>query len=113
MARDIDKEPAFDWWVPFTLRKRDRIISAVTAGVKKVSHKYGVLIPTSIREAFEIDKANGNTFWRDALEKEMKNLRIAFDILEKQQDIPPGYIKTSGHLVFDVRMTLERKARWV
>ena len=25
----------------------------------------------------------------------------------------PGYSKASGHIVFDVRMTLERKARWV
>jgi hypothetical protein len=27
----IDGEPAFEWWVPYTLRKRDVIISAVTA----------------------------------------------------------------------------------
>ena len=113
VARGIDREPAFDWWVPFTLRKRDRIISAVSAGVRKVSHKYGIQIPSSIKEAFELDKTNGDTYWHDALEKEMKNLKIAFDILEKHQDIPPGYIKASGHLVFDVRMTLERKARWV
>jgi hypothetical protein len=25
----IDQEPAFNWWVPHVLRKRDRIISAV------------------------------------------------------------------------------------
>ena len=25
----------------------------------------------------------------------------------------PGWSRSSGHLVFDIRMTLERKARWV
>ena len=29
----IDKEPAFHWWVPFVLRKRNRII-------KKMQSKY-------------------------------------------------------------------------
>jgi hypothetical protein len=33
VARSIDKEPAFQWWVPYTLRKRDRIIAGVNAQV--------------------------------------------------------------------------------
>ena len=43
----------------------------------------------------------------------MENLKVAFDILEDDKPTPHGYTKASGHLVFDVRMTLERKARWV
>ena len=31
--RGIDDEPAFKWWVPYTLRKRDNIIAAVKARV--------------------------------------------------------------------------------
>ena len=38
---------------------------------------------------------------------------MAFDILPEGSKPPPGYTSTSGHLVFDVRMTMERKARWV
>jgi hypothetical protein len=30
-ASAIYKKPAFTWWVPYTLRKRDVIISAVKA----------------------------------------------------------------------------------
>jgi hypothetical protein len=30
-ARNIDDEPAFAWWVPYVLRKRDVIISAVNS----------------------------------------------------------------------------------
>jgi hypothetical protein len=61
-ARNISNEPAFCWWVPFTLRKRDRIISAVKSRVTRITHKYGVEIPRSINEAFKIDERNGDTF---------------------------------------------------
>lgn len=113
VARGIDDKAAFKWWVPFVLRKRDRIISAVTSRVIKNSHKYGVEIPRTIEEAYKLDEKNGNSFWRDAINREMENLKVAFDILKDNQEPPPGFTKASGHLVFDVRMTLERKARWV
>ena len=38
-SRGIVDEPTFAWWVPFTLKKRDKIVSAVVAKVKKKSHK--------------------------------------------------------------------------
>ena len=34
-SRGIEGEPAFAWWVPFTLKKRDKIVSAVVAKVKR------------------------------------------------------------------------------
>jgi hypothetical protein len=113
VAKGIDDEPAFCWWVPYTLRKRDTVISAVKARVKRVTHKYGIEIPRTVEEAYKLDAKNGNTFWRDAIEKEMSNLKVAFDILEESASLPPGWTRASGHMVFDVRMTLERKARWV
>ena len=33
-ARGIDSEPAFAWWVPYTLQKRDIILSKVKARVQ-------------------------------------------------------------------------------
>ena len=113
VARGIDVEAAFCWWVPYTLRKRDSIISAVNARVKRVTHKYGVEIPRTVKEAYLLDERNGNTIWRDAINKEMGNLKVAFDILDVSDALPIGWTKSSGHMVFDVRMTLERKARWV
>ncbi|KAL7553380.1 hypothetical protein ACHAWF_016663, partial [Thalassiosira exigua] len=41
------------------------------------------------------------------------NVGIAFEILEEGARAPPGYRKSSGHLVFDVKMDFTRKARWV
>ena len=48
ISRNIDDEPAFSWWVPYVMRKRDRIISSVNSRVKKVTHKYGVELPSSV-----------------------------------------------------------------
>ena len=61
-ASGVEDEPAFAWWVPYTMRKRDRIIAAVNTRVKKRTHKYGIEVPTSVTHALSIDKANGNTF---------------------------------------------------
>ena len=107
----IAHEPAFAWWVPFTLHKRDHIISAVNARVKRVSHKYGIEIPRSIIHAYEIHARNGDTLWRDALDTKPSNLKVAFDILEDNENLPVVWTKASGHHIFNVRMTLERKAR--
>ena len=42
VANDISDEPAFNWWVKDTLRKRDRIISKVKAKYWRTSHKFGI-----------------------------------------------------------------------
>jgi hypothetical protein len=43
----------------------------------------------------------------------MFNVSIAFKILENHENLLAGYTKSSGHLVFDVKMDFTRKARWV
>ena len=43
----------------------------------------------------------------------MENLKVAFDIKPEGSRPPVNYTLAKGHLIFDVRMTLERKARWV
>ena len=113
MARGIQDEPAFAWLVMYTLRKRDVIVSAVSLRVRNCSHKYGIEIPTSITHAKRIDQNNGNTFWADAILKEMKNVGITFTILDLGKKSPPGWTKASGHLVFDVKIDFTRKVRWV
>ena len=113
VAERIDEEPAFKWWVPYTLRKRDRIIAAVNSRVKKATHKYGVKVPKTVEEAFRLDTANGNSLWRTAINKEMSNVMVAFDILEGHESVPPGYTRATCHIIFDVKMDFTRKARYV
>ena len=113
VARNISDEAAFAWWVPYTLRKRDTIIAAVKARVKDATHKYGIEVPTSLEHAKKIDEANGNTLWQDAIGKEMANVIVAIEVQAEGKNAPPGWTKSSGHLVFDVKMDFTRKARWV
>ena len=91
----------------------ERIIASVKYRVRTSTHKYRIEIPTSIKHTEEIDHRNKNTFWQDAIKLEMSNVGVAFKILEKGESPPPGYTKSSGHIVFDVRMSFQRKAQWV
>ena len=110
-AAGIQDEPAFTWWVPYTLRKRDCIISSISSRVRKRNRKFGIEMPTSVEEVKALDLQNGNTLWKDALDKEMYQVGVAFKILEHDEQVPVGYAKSSSHIVFDVTMDFTRKAR--
>jgi len=43
----------------------------------------------------------------------MKNVAVAFESLEHGKPIPIGWMRSSGHLVFDVKIDFTHKARWV
>ena len=112
-AKVIQWEPAFCWWVPYTLRKRDAIVTAVGVRLWKTTHKYGVKIPKDVHHAQELDRRNGNTMGMDVLAKEMFNVGIAFEVVEEKQSAPLGWSQVSGHLVWDVKIDFTQKARWV
>ena len=103
---DIDTEPAFNYWVPHTLKKRDRIISLVkkrqTRYMKK-THKFGIEMPKTVKEASGLDTNNGDTKWMDAIAKEMTNVRVAFDILKDGDRAPIGHKQINCHLIFEVK----------
>ena len=61
----------------------------------------------------ELDRQNNNTMLMDALAKEMYNGGVAFEVLDIRQQAPNGWKKVTGHIVWDVKMALTRKARWV
>ena len=113
VSHGIKDEPAFAWWVPYMLPKRDTVIAVVNTRVKRKSHKYSIEVPTSINDALHIDKEIGNMFWTNAVNLEMSNVGIAFEVLKKGQQAPPGWRKSSGHIIFDVKMDFTWKARWV
>ena len=113
MERGISDEPAFFWWVPYALKKRDAIISAINTRVRKVTHKYGIEVPTEVEHAKELDMQNGNTMWMDAMAKEMYNVVVAFEVLDEREQALNGWKKTTGHLVWAVKMEFTTKARWV
>ena len=66
VANRIDHEPAFAWWVPLTLRKRNRIISKLQKKYWQTTHKFGIEIQNTIKRSYEIDEGTGTDFWRNA-----------------------------------------------
>ena len=113
-AKKLIKEPAFAWWVPFTLKKRKRILKAMKKRYFRTEQKYGVELPKTVKRALEIDQETGTTYWRDALKKEMDAVMIAFKVLEEDAQQPVGYTQIRCHIVFDIKFgDLRRKARLV
>ena len=103
----IVHEPAFNWWVPHILKKRDHIISLVkkqSPRFFKRTHKFGIEVPKTVKESRELNKKNGNTLWADGIAKEMKDICVAFKILPDWQSAPISYQKIPCHMIFDVKM---------
>ena len=55
VSAGIADEPAFAWWVPYTLKKRDVLIKKVKGRYWKTTHKYGIKLPHSVPEAHNLD----------------------------------------------------------
>ena len=109
---NIMDEAAIAWWAPHVIKKKN-IIGKVKSRSRKKNQKYGIAVPRNVKEALEIDRINQNTLWRDAIAKEMKNVRIAFDILDDNRSVEPGRTYLECYLIFDVKMDFTRKARFV
>ena len=56
----ISSEPAFSWWVDFVIKKRQRFVSALNKRYHKRTHKFGIELPKTVKEALELDAKNGN-----------------------------------------------------
>jgi hypothetical protein len=80
-TKNLHYKPAFAWWVPHFLKKRNRIIAAVTKRYHKRTHKSGIQVPNTWDEAVKLDEVNGYTLWQDTIKNEMNNVRIAFKVL--------------------------------
>jgi hypothetical protein len=118
----LNLEPAFIWWVPYTIRKQDRIIQKVKAKYWRTTHKFGIRVPKSVEEAVQIDNENGSRLWQDTIEKEMKKAKVSYNVVE---DTTPselqanecntlrGHQEIRCHIIFDVKMDFTRKARFV
>ena len=78
VASHIDQEPAFVWWVPHVMRKKEAIISKVKSAYWLTTHKYGIKMPKTVEEALKLDKEN---------------------------EIPPGYKKIKCHIIFEIKLS--------
>lgn len=117
-ARDnrIIDEPAFTWWAPYVLRKKQRLIKLTKKRHVRKGFKFGIQLPHTVDEALRLDAQNGNTYWYDAIMKETKNVMVAFEI--KENDVNGRPYKPSSKykyvdlmMVFDIKLDFTRKAR--
>ena len=107
ISKNLQGDPAFNWWIPHVLNKRDRIILLVkkrSARYLKNTHKFSVCLPKSIDEAYKIYKENGNNLWARAISKEMADVRVAFKPLEGSDNAPIWYTFVFCHMNFYVKM---------
>ena len=60
LQRFITNKAVFVWWLPYVLKKRNRIIAKIKSKYWMHTHKFGIHIPKSAKEAKELDAANGD-----------------------------------------------------
>ena len=63
VAKGISKKPAFSLWLPYTIKKRNVIITAIKSRFKVATQKYSVEIPSSIEHYIRLDVINGTRLW--------------------------------------------------
>ncbi len=80
-----------------TLRRQKRIIQKVKSRYWQRTHKFGIWLPKTVEEAIALDTENGNTFWYDAIQKEIKNVLCAFKFLPEGEQPPIRYKKIPCH----------------
>jgi hypothetical protein len=113
LKHKLQDEPVFCWWVKQVLRQKKYMMKAVKTRYARRTHKFGIQLPNTIEEALAIDRETNTTFWFDVIQKEMKNVRVAFKFLDIGERVPIGYKWIKCHLIFDVKMDFTRKARFV
>ena len=119
VANQLDKEPAFAWWVHETLRHRSRVIGKVKKKYWRTDSKFGIKLPHSVEEALRIDEETGTDFWRKAIDKELRKAKVAWEAREDldKEEVRAGrqligYTEIKCHMAFDVKMDFTRKARF-
>ena len=80
---------------------------------RRRGYKFGIRVPTTVAEALELDRLNGNDYWEEALKKEMNGVRVAFKIGKENEKIPPGFKYVGTMMIFDIKLDFTRKARLV
>ena len=100
----------FQWWVSYTLKKIDAIISSVKARLMNNSIKYGIKVLRNVQEVKRFNMENINTSWQDDIDFEVATIMPTIDLIDGTRH-PPGFTKSSGYLVFDVKMDFTLKTR--
>ena len=77
--------------------------------------KYGVKVPQSVRQAYELDKESGTTYWSDAIKNEIASLLAlnCFDFHSPDYKPSSDFQMARLNMIFEVKQDGRRKARLV
>ena len=80
-----------------------------------VRYKFGVRVPRNLKEAIVLDRENSDTQWQDSVALELSQLAeySAFRSVGVHKHPPSGYNRIPAHIIFDVKQSGKRKARFV
>ena len=80
-----------------------------------VRYKFGVRVPRNLKEAIVLDRENSDTQWQDSVALELSQLAeySAFRSAGVHKHPPSGYKRIPAHIIFDVKQSGKRKARFV
>jgi hypothetical protein len=92
------------------MERWDYKLRALTKRYHKRNHKFGIEVPKSWDDCVRLDKKNDNTLWQDAARKEMKNVIIAFKIINGEESVPQTYEEIRCHMIFDIKWSIS--AAW-
>ena len=75
-------------------------------------YKFGARAPRTVKEVLELDKQNGNNYWLEALQTEIRiiNFYEMFKLIEDGIKLP-GYKRILYYFVFNVKFDGRHKAR--
>lgn len=113
ILRNIHEEPAFAWWVQWTIKRRKHFISKMKSAININNMKYGIKVPKTVAEARRLDAENKNDLWDQAIKKELSKVIVAIKLLQDDEKTPIGSTRIPYHIVFDIKFDLTRKARLV
>lgn len=83
--------------------KRQRIIAKIKTRYFRKDQKFGITLPKTVKEALQLDRDSGTTYWYDAITKEMTVILPALKILEDGVHAPIGYQKIPCHVICHLR----------
>ena len=75
--------------------------------------KFGIDITGTVKEAVILYGANGNTLWQDSINIEMNNSWVSLKLYDKGEKDPVGHTGITCHLIFDLKLDMTRKERYV
>ena len=118
MANNIDHKPEFDWWALFTLYKWNRIFYKLQKKYWHTTYKFGIVVPTSVEQAYDINNKTVTDFCRKLISKEM--LKVTGGLQKKEETLEQiwsgearlylGFQEVACHIIIGFEMNFSRKA---